>query len=78
MQVELLTGGILTNAFRPKRIKKKDGTLSDYENQIVFYVDSKAKAEEAAMYLKMKPEVLSVETNHPDVNVDLWDIKECL
>lgn len=61
LQFLLSTGGILTNAFRPKRKQQSGGTLTDYENQVVFMVDGKEQATEAADFLREQPEVSSVQ-----------------
>ncbi len=60
-QQELLTGGILTNIFRPKRKRMPDGSLSQFENQIVMYVDGKNQADETAKFFRLKDEVREVE-----------------
>lgn len=44
LQQELMTGGVLTSAFRPKRKRIGPGNITPAENQMVFYVDSRAHA----------------------------------
>ena len=71
LQSLLLTGGIHTNAFRPKRKRLADGSASEHENQVVLYVDSLEKAAEAAAFLDTLPEVVNTQVRAPDVNTEL-------
>ena len=61
----MLTGGIHTNAFRPKRkyLGKARGTTAP-ELQIVFYVDGQRHAEQALEYLRGLDEVAEVMVHH--------------
>ena len=51
-QVELLTGGVHTNAFRPKQRRQPDGVINSRENQIAIYTDSGRHAQQAAEWLR--------------------------
>ena len=52
LQYALVTGGVHTNAFRPKRKNLGAGKITAPENQIVFYVDGRREAEQAAAFLR--------------------------
>ena len=71
LQNLLLTGGIQTNSFRPKRKRLPDGSVSEYENQIVLYVNSLSQAKEAALFLDTLPEVARTQVKGPEANNEL-------
>lgn len=56
-QSELLTGGVHTNAFRPKQKRQPDGTVSSRDKQVAFYTDSRAHAMQALEWLRSREEV---------------------